>query len=334
MNARENVTALVLNEVDGKVAAKIETMPLDRLPMEEVTIAVEYSTLNYKDAMILRGLGKLVRSYPHVPGIDLAGTVEISTAPHVRPGDKVIVTGWSMGERHWGGYATRARVPAAWVTPMPADLDSRRAMALGTAGLTAMLSVMALEEHGLSPTNPYEVLVTGAAGGVGSVAVALLARLGYRVAAATGRAETADYLKGLGAGSIVARGELETPPKGPLASERWAGCIDNVGGQILANVLAALCHGAGCASVGVAAGPQFTATVIPFVIRGINLLGIDSGMCPAPRRAKAWRRLVEIMPMAKLDAMTEVAGLTEVDRLADVILKGRIRGRTVIDVRR
>lgn len=334
MAAPRSFTALVLTESGGKVGSKIESLPDARLPAGEVMIAVEYSTLNYKDAMILRGIGRLVRAYPHVPGIDLAGTVEASGAPGIKAGDKVIVTGWSMGERHWGGYATRARVPASWVTPVPKGLTTRHAMALGTAGFTAMLAVMALEEHGLKPSNEGEVLVTGASGGVGSVATALLAGLGYRVAAGTGRAELGDYLKGLGAATIVSRAELETPPKGPLASERWAGCIDNVGGPILANALAALRYWASCASVGVAMSPQFTATVIPFVLRGINLLGIDSGMTPQGRRKIAWARLAKELPGAKLDAMTTEVGLGDVDGLADRMLKGQLRGRTLVDVRK
>jgi acrylyl-CoA reductase (NADPH) len=326
--------ALVLTEEEGKVSSKIETLPDSALPKGEVTIAVDYSTLNYKDGMVLRGLGRLVRNYPHVPGIDLSGTVESSTASNFKPGDKVIVTGWSMGERHWGGYASKARVPAAWVTHLPKGLDTRQAMAVGTAGFTAMLAVLALEDHGLAPQKEGEVLVTGAAGGVGSVAVAVLAKLGYRVAAGTGRAEAGDYLKALGATSIVSRDELSASPKGPLASERWAGVIDNVGGPILANALAALRYWSSCASVGVAMNPAFSATVIPFVVRGVNLLGIDSGTCPAARRSQAWERLGRDLPLDKLEAMTTVAGLGDLDGLADRILKGQVRGRTVIDVRR
>lgn len=325
-------TALVLKEADGKVTSAIETLDDARLPEGDVTVEVRHSTLNYKDGMIVNGLGKLVRTYPHVPGIDFSGVVVQSASPKYKPGDEVILTGWRVGEVHWGGYATRARVKSEWLVPLPKGLSLKQAMAIGTAGFTAMLSVMALEERGLKPGNPGEVLITGAAGGVGSIAVAILANLGYKVAASTGRAETHAYLKDLGATTIVDRAEFATPPKGPLASERWSGAIDNVGGDTLGNLLPSLCYGAGCASVGNAGGIKFTATVIPFLLRGIGLLGINSATCPFEYRSRAWTRLAKELPLAKLDAMTETIELAGVPAAAGKILQGQVRGRTVIDL--
>ncbi len=331
MPGKNEFTALVLEESDGKVTSSLQTLSDDSLPDGDVTIDVAYSTLNYKDGMILAGLGNLVKSYPHVPGIDLVGTVSECRSLEFKPGDQVILTGWRVGEIRWGGYATRVRALSEWLVRVPDGLTVRRAMALGTAGLTAMMSVMVLEEHGLKPNG--EVLVTGAAGGVGSVAVALLAALGHRVAASTGRAETHGYLKDLGAATIIERSELETPPKGPLGSERWAGAIDNVGGSTLATVLGTLNRRGSCAAVGLVAGPRLETTVIPFLLRGINLLGIDSGHCPIDQRRQAWRRLAADMPMDKLDAMTSEAPLSALPDLGGKILQGQVRGRTVIDVR-
>ncbi len=324
--------ALVLEESGGKVAQSLQTLDDAALPEGDVTVAVKYSTLNYKDGMILQGLGKLVRKYPHVPGIDFAGVIEKSDSTKFKPGDEVVLTGNRVGEIHWGGFAAKARVKADWLVPLPKGLSLKQSMALGTAGFTAMLAVMALEEHGLKPGGEGEVLVTGAAGGVGSVAVALLARLGHRVAAGTGRADTHDYLKTLGAATIVDRAELATPPKGPLGSERWSGAIDNVGGEQLGNVLASLRYWGSCAAVGNAGGIKFTTTVIPFLLRGINLLGIDSNTCPMARRREAWARLAKDMPLDKLDAMTETVGLADVAGLGGKILQGQVRGRTVVDL--
>jgi acrylyl-CoA reductase (NADPH) len=334
MTDKDSFTAVVLKDLgDGKIAAAVETLANDRLPEGDVTVAVEYSTLNYKDGMILQGLGRLVRAYPHVPGIDFAGTVESSKSPDYKPGDKVVLTGWRVGEVHWGGYATRARVKADWLVPLPKGLTLEQSMAIGTAGFTAMLAVMALEDHGLKPTNEGEVLVTGAAGGVGSIATALLAGLGYRVAASTGRKALHGYLGELGASAIVEREELATPPKGPLGSERWSGAIDNVGGQTLHTVLATLRYWASCAAVGLASGPEIKTTVLPFLLRGINLLGIDSGMCPKPRRLKAWNRLAKELDKEKLAAMTHTESLAAVPGLAGKILQGQVRGRTIIRTR-
>jgi acrylyl-CoA reductase (NADPH) len=326
-------TALVLEEKDGKVTSAVKSLPDDALPEGDVTVAVAYSTVNYKDGMILNGLGKLVKAYPHVPGIDFAGTVEASRSPRFKAGDPVILTGWRVGEIRFGGYATRARVPGEWLVPVPKGLDPKQAMAIGTAGFTAMLAVMALEDHGLRTTDEGEVLVTGAAGGVGSVAVAMLAAAGYRVAASTGRRETHDYLRRLGAASLVERAELEAPPKGPLGKERWAGAVDNVAGTTLANLLTQLRHGASCAAVGLAGGAKLETTVIPFLLRGVNLLGIDSAVCPMERRVAAWMRLAAGLPRDKLSEMTSVATLADLPALAGKILQGQVKGRVVVDVR-
>ncbi|HMA15217.1 MAG: MDR family oxidoreductase [Bacteroidota bacterium] len=324
--------AILLNESEGKVSAELAELDEAELPEEEVTVAVEYSTLNYKDGMALNGLGRLVRSYPHIPGVDFAGTVEASSSPAWKPGDKVVLTGWRVGEHHWGGYAEKARVKADWLVPLPEGLTTRRAMAIGTAGFTAMLAVMALERHGLTPEKG-EVLVTGAAGGVGSVAVAILAKLGYRVAASTGREEAHAYLKDLGAASIVDRAAIATPSGRPLDKERWSGCIDAVGGSTLACVLPQIAYRGSVAAVGLAGGNKLETTVIPFLLRGVNLLGIDSVMSPLIERREAWGRLVRDLPMDRLDAMTEVVPLAEVLPLGRAILKGGVRGRVVIDLR-
>lgn len=325
-------TALVLEETDGKVSADIRRLDDSQLPDGDVTVRVAYSDLNYKDGMVLNGIGRLVRQYPHVPGIDLAGTVIDSASPRFKAGDEVVLTGWRVGEVHWGGYATKARVRADWLVPKPEGLSLKQCMALGTAGFTAMLAVMALEDHGLTPESEGEVLVTGAAGGVGSVATSLLAARGYRVAASTGRAETHAYLKDLGAAEIVGREELAGPPKAPLLSERWAGAIDNVAGASLATVMAGMRYGGSVACVGLAGGMQMETTVLPLLLRGVNLLGIDSVMCPATRRARAWERLAAELPTDKLDAATHTVSLAEVPDLGGKILRGQVQGRTVIDL--
>ncbi|MFP6736167.1 MAG: MDR family oxidoreductase [Rhodospirillales bacterium] len=324
--------ALMLEESDGAVSAGMTQLTDGDLPDGDVLVRTEYSTLNYKDGMILKGQGRLVRNYPHVPGVDLAGVVETSSSPDYAPGDRVVLNGWRVGEAHWGGYAGKARVQSDWLVTLPAEISTRQAMAIGTAGYTAMLSVLTLEEHGLTPETEGEVLITGAAGGVGSVAVAILAKLGYRVAASTGRTESHDYLKSLGAASIVPRAELEETPKGPLGSERWSGAIDAVGGVILANLLAALKTHASCAAVGLAASPKLETTVIPFLLRGVNLLGIDSVLCPKPRRVQAWARLAVDLPLDKLEAMITEVPLSEITGHADAILAGQVQGRVVVDV--
>ena len=323
--------ALVLHEAGGKVVPRLETVDEGRLPAGEVTVAVEYSTLNYKDGMILEGQGHLVRTYPHVPGVDFAGTVLASDSPEFRPGDPVILTGWRVGELHWGGYAERARVPASFLVRRPDGLSARQAMAIGTAGFTAMLAVIALEKHGLA-RDTGEVLVTGAAGGVGSIAVSLLSKLGYRVAASTGRPELRDYLQGLGAAELIDRAALAGKPTRPLDRERWAGAIDAVGGMTLATVLTQLKYRASVAACGLAGGSDLPATVIPFLLRGVNLLGIDSVMCPREERIEAWRRLARDLPLDKLEALTQTVLLADVPALAPRILKGEVRGRIVVDV--
>ena len=332
MTGTNQFTALVLNRTDGTLAASMETLPDDALPDGDVTVAVAYSTLNYKDGMVLGGLGRMVRSYPHVPGIDFSGIVETSESPLFKPGDAVIHTGQRVGEWRWGGYATRARVKSEWLVPLPAGMTLKGAMAHGTAGLTAIIALMVLEDHGLTPNTEREVLVTGAAGGVGSIAVALLAARGYRAAASTGREELHDYLSDLGAASIVGREELQIPPKGTLGSERWAGAIDNVGGPILANVMATLAYGGSCAAVGLAADAMLTTSVVPFLLRAVNLLGINTAMFSPERSRLAWRHLADEVPAAILESMTTTIPLSAVPDLGAAILRGRVRGRTVIDV--
>jgi len=323
--------ALVLHEEGGKVVSRIEAVDEERLPPGEVTVAVECSTLNYKDGMILQGIGRLVRTYPHVPGIDFAGTVERSESPEFTPGDPVILTGWRVGETQWGGYAEKARVKASYLVRRPEGLSPRQAMAIGTAGLTAMLAVMALERHGLRP-NSGDVLVTGAAGGVGSTAVSLLSRLRHRVVASTGRPELRDYLTGLGAADLIDRAALAAKPSRPLDSERWAGAVDAVGGTTLATILTQLNYRAGVAACGLAGGSELPATVIPFLLRGVSLLGIDSVMCLRDERIEAWRRLVRDLPLDRLERMVQTVPLSALPDLAPKILKGELRGRTVIDV--
>ncbi len=316
---------------EGKTSAAVQDMSLDQLPAGDVTVAVEYSTVNYKDGLCVGPGGGLVRNYPHVPGIDFAGTVEASDDPRYKAGDKVVLTGWRVGEAHWGGYSQKARVNADWLVPLPEGIDARQAMAVGTAGFTAMLAVMALEDHGLTTGNG-PVLVTGAAGGVGSVATAILANLGHEVAAVTGRPETADYLTALGATQIVAREEINETTKRPLEAETWAGCVDAVGGDMLARVLGQMKYGASVSAVGLAGGAGLPATVIPFLLRGVNLLGIDSVMQPYDNRVRAWERIAKDLPMDKLEAMVQPATLADLPSLGRDILKGQVKGRVVVDV--
>ncbi len=324
--------ALLLEESDGKVSSSIQELDDSRLPEGDVTVAVEHSTLNYKDGMVLNGIGRLVRSYPHVPGIDFSGQVLESQHPDFKPGDPVVLTGWRVGEMHWGGYAEKARVKGDWLVRLPDALSTRQAMAIGTAGFTAMLAVLALEKHGVTPDSG-PVLVTGAAGGVGSIAVSILAKLGYDVAASTGRSETHDYLRSLGAKTLVDRNELSEAPTRPLDKERWAGCIDSVGGTTLSHVLTQMAYRGSVAAVGLAGGSKLDATVIPFLLRGVNLLGIDSVMCPKDERLVAWQRLVTDLPLEKLESTTQDASLSDLPGLAEAILKGQIRGRVVVDTR-
>ena len=328
------LNALVLNQgADRKVTGTIEPLPDDRLPAGDVTVAVDYSTLNYMDGLVLTTGGGLVRTWPHVGGIDFAGTVETSDSLAFRPGDKIVLNGWRVGELHWGGYATKARVKGDWLVKLPSSISTRRAMAIGTAGYTSMLCVLALEKHGVRPA-AGEVLVTGAAGGVGSVAVAILAKLGYTVVAATGRPEEGDYLKSLGATTVMPRKELVEAPDRPLLSERFAGVVDTVSGVMLAKALAQVKYGGAAAVCGLAGGASFPGSILPFILRGVAMYGIDSVMLPKAPREEAWRRLATDLPLDKLDATVSEAGLSDLLALAPKILKGEIRGRVVVDVKK
>ena len=320
---------LVEKNEEGKTSASVAEINEDQLPEGNVTVAVEYSTVNYKDGLCIGPGGGLVRTYPHVPGIDFAGTVESSSDERYKPGDKVVLTGWRVGENRWGGYAQKARVPGDMLVPLPEGLTPRQAMAVGTAGFTAMLAVMALEKHGIKDG---PVLVTGAAGGVGSVATAILSNLGHEVAAVTGRPETEDYLRGLGATQIIMRDEINETTKRPLEAETWGGCVDAVGGAMLARVLGQMQYGASVSAVGLAGGAGLPATVIPFLLRGVNLLGIDSVMQPTENRVEAWKRIAVDLPMEKLDAMVQPATLSDLPQLGNDILKGQVKGRVVVDV--
>ena len=327
------IKALVVekDEETGKTSAAVQEIAESDLPEGDVTVAVEYSTVNYKDGLCIGPGGGLVRKYPHVPGIDFAGTVESSDDDRYKPGDKVVLTGWRVGEARWGGFAEKARVKADWLVPLPEGLTTRQAMAVGTAGFTATLAVMALEDHGLTPEKG-EVLVTGAAGGVGSVATALLSKLGYEVAAVTGRPEQEGYLKGLGANRIVPRDEINETTKRPLEAETWAGCVDAVGGAMLARVLGQMKYGGSVAAVGLAGGADLPAKVIPFLLRGVNLLGIDSVMQPFENRQRAWQRIASDLPLDQLEGMVTPAKLEDLPRLGSEILNGQVRGRIVVEV--
>ncbi|MCT4610710.1 MAG: oxidoreductase [Pelagimonas sp.] len=323
---------LVEKNDEGKTNASIQQVSKADLPEGEVTVSVEYSTVNYKDGLCIGPGGGLVRTYPHVPGIDFAGTVEESSDDRYKPGDKVVLTGWRVGENRWGGYAQKARVPADFLVPLPEGLNTRQAMAVGTAGLTSMLSVMALEDHGLK-RGDGPVLVTGAAGGVGSVAVALLSKLGHEVAAVTGRADQADYLTSLGATEIIPRDELSETSRKPLEAERWAGCVDAVAGAMLGRVLKQMKYGTSVAAIGLAGGAAIDGALItPFILRGVNLLGIDSVMQPFTNRQRAWARIAQDLPMDRLESMIQPATLSDLPKLGADILKGQVKGRVVVDV--
>ncbi len=322
--------AWVLEESDGKVTGGLQDLEVDRLPAGDVTVAVEYSTLNYKDGMILNGIGKLVRAYPHVPGVDFAGTVEASDDPRFKPGDKVVCTGWRVGEAYWGGYSQKARVKGDWLLHLPEPFDTRLAMAIGTAGVTAALALDALEDEGLSPDVEGDLLVTGASGGVGSVAVALAAKAGYRVVASTGKAQ--QYLLDLGAAATIERSELSEGPVRPLDKERWIGAVDNVGSTTLAKMLSQMRYRSSVAACGLVAGADLPGSVIPFLLRGVRLIGIDSVMCPRDQREAAWARLARDLPMGLLETMTQVEPISALPDLAGKILKGQVQGRVVVDV--
>lgn len=313
--------------------ARFEQLTDADLPDGDVTVDVRYSSLNYKDGLAVSGKGKIVRSFPMVCGIDLAGAVSASDSGEFAVGDEVVLTGWGLSETHPGGYAERQRVRSEWLVRKPEQLSSQRAMAIGTAGLTAMLCVQALEDTGLSPDLDGEVLVTGAAGGVGSVAIAILAARGYRVVASTGRAEAHDYLRGLGACEFIDRAELAEDSGRPLEKQRWLGVVDTVGGTTLAGALKRTRYRGSVAACGLAGGADLPSSVLPFILRGVNLLGIDSVQCPAEVRARAWQRLATELPLDKLDESTTVRPLDDVPELAAEILRGNTRGRIVVDVR-
>jgi acrylyl-CoA reductase (NADPH) len=323
--------ALVIDERNGKCVAAVRRMSERELPLGDVTVSVKYSSLNFKDGMVITGTGGLVRRFPHISGGDMAAVVESSTSPLYKPGDKVVLVSSRVGERYWGGHAQKARVPAELLVPLPAGLSLKQAMAIGTAGFTAMLCVGDLERHGLKPANG-EVLVTGAAGGVGSTAVAILTKLGYNVAASTGRKETHDYLRSLGARTIIDRATLETPPDRPLLEERWAGCVDSVGGQTLATVLAMMKYGTSVSACGITGGNDMNVSVFPFILRSVNLLGMDTISRSVPEKNAAWRRMARDFPLEKLDAMTTIVRLDQVPEWAEKIVQGKVRGRILVDV--
>ena len=323
---------IVIEQHDGKQRASVQSLQDSQLPEGEVTVRVSHSTLNYKDALAITGASPVVRSFPMVPGIDLAGVVEHSNDARYQAGDAVLLNGWGVGERHWGGLAQKARLKADWLIPLPEAFSPAQAMAIGTAGYTAMLCIMALEEQGVTPGDG-DILVTGAAGGVGSVAIALLARLGYRVVAMTGRAGDSDYLTQLGASEIIPRADFASAGR-PLAKERWAGAVDVAGSHVLANVCASTRYGGVVTACGLAAGMDLPATVAPFILRGVRLIGIDSVMCPLARRQQAWQRLAKDLDLAALGSIGDEVGLQQSLELAPELLAGRVRGRIVVDVNR
>ncbi len=323
--------ALVINKDEAGYRTELKEVDESALPPGEVTVAVAYSTLNYKDGLAITGKGPVVRSFPMVPGVDFAGTVLDSADPRYAPGDQVLLNGWGVGEGHWGGLAEKARVKADWLLPLPPGLSARDAMGLGTAGYTAMLCVQALEKHGVTP-DKGEVVVTGAAGGVGSVAVFLLAKRGFSVVAVTGRTADEAYLKSLGAAQILDRETLNKPGR-PLAKERWAGAVDAVGSHVLANVCAAMKYRGVVAACGLAQGMDFPASVAPFILRGVTLVGVDSVQCPIPERREAWAALAREWQPESLQQVTQLIGLAEAIPKARELLEGKVRGRLVVDVR-
>jgi acrylyl-CoA reductase (NADPH) len=322
--------AIRIDKADKGTTAQLTQFDEAELMDGDVTVRVEWSTLNYKDGLALTGKAPVVRRFPMIAGIDFAGTVEASSHPQWKAGDKVVCTGWGMGETHLGAYAEKARVKGDWLVALPQGLSARDAMAIGTAGFTAMLAVLALEKHGLSPKSG-PVVVTGAAGGVGSVAIAVLSKLGYHVIASTGRASEADYLKHLGAAEVIDRNELSAPAK-PLAKERWAGGVDSVGSTTLANLLSMTKYGGAIAACGLAAGMDLPSSVAPFILRGVCLLGIDSVMCPIEPRKVAWQRLASDLDRTKLSEITKEISMTEVSEWGAKILAGQVRGRIVVKI--
>ncbi len=323
---------ILIEKDDAGYRAAIKDIDEAQLPDGDVTVRVSHSTLNYKDGLAITGKGPVVRRFPMVPGIDLVGAVESSSHPDYKPGDQVVLNGWGVGEVHWGGLAQKARLKGDWLVPLPERFSPQQAMAIGTAGYTAMLCVLALERHGVTPAHG-EILVTGAAGGVGSVAIAVLAKLGYTVVAVSGRTEEADYLKRLGASEVLGRAEFATPGK-PLGKERWAGAVDVVGSHTLANVCATTKYRGVVTACGLAGGMDFPATVAPFILRGVTLAGIDSVMCPRADRLEAWRRLGSDLDISKLETISTEISLAEAIPAASKLINGEIRGRVIVDVNR
>lgn len=323
---------ILIEKDDAGYRAAIKDIDEAQLPDGDVTVRVSHSTLNYKDGLAITGKGPVVRRFPMVPGIDLVGAVESSSHPDYKPGDQVVLNGWGVGEVHWGGLAQKARLKGDWLVPLPERFSPQQAMAIGTAGYTAMLCVLALERHGVTPAHG-EILVTGAAGGVGSVAIAVLAKLGYTVVVVSGRTEEADYLKRLGASEVLGRAEFATPGK-PLGKERWAGAVDVVGSHTLANVCATTKYRGVVTACGLAGGMDFPATVAPFILRGVTLAGIDSVMCPRADRLEAWRRLGSDLDISKLETISTEISLAEAIPAASKLINGEIRGRVIVDVNR
>jgi acrylyl-CoA reductase (NADPH) len=326
----ETFQAIVIDKIPEGQKVELRRLTDADLMDGDVTIAVEHSTVNYKDGLAITGKAPIIRRYPLVPGVDFSGTVITSAHEDFKKGDKVVLNGWSVGESHHGGYAGRARVSGDWLVPIPEGFSTADAMAIGTAGFTAMLAVLALEEQGVKP-GEGDVLVTGAAGGVGSMAISLLSELGYRVTASTGRLSEEPYLKSIGAANVVDRNEFAAPAK-PLGKMRWAGAIDSVGSTTLANILSQTSYGGTVAACGLAQGSDLPATVMPFILRGVKLVGIDSVHCPKARRLAAWERLARHLDKAKLAAMSAHVKLADVPRIAADIVQGKVRGRIVVDL--
>ncbi|QHP78728.1 oxidoreductase [Pectobacterium odoriferum] len=322
--------ALVLEQSDGLTHAQIREIDAEQLPAGDVTVDISWSGINYKDALAITGKGKIIRHFPMVPGIDFVGTVRHSDSDRFAVGQPVILTGWGVGENHWGGLAQQARVKSDWLVPLPASLDARKAMILGTAGFTAMLCVMALEDGGITPESG-DIIVTGASGGVGSTAVALLAELGYQVTAVSGRADNTDYLKKLGAKQVLDRSEFSGSPR-PLEKQRWAGAVDTVGDNVLATLLAQMDYNATVAACGLAGGIALPTTVMPFILRNVRLQGVDSVMAPLARRQQAWERLAAILPESFYQQVTQEIGLEDVPAAAAALLENKVTGRTLVKI--
>lgn len=322
--------SILINKDDSGYQCNLTEVDEEQLPEGNVTVKVDFSTINYKDGLAITGKGPVVRRFPMVPGIDFVGSVEQSTHSDYKQGDMVVLNGWGVGEVHWGGLAQKARVNGDWLVPLPESFSARQAMSIGTAGYTAMLCVMALEEQGVTPEKG-DIIVTGAAGGVGSVAISILSKLGYNIVAVTGRTEETDYVKGLGASEIIPRAELSEAGK-PLGKERWAGAVDVVGSHMLANVCASTQYGGTVTACGLAGGMDFPATVAPFILRGVKLIGIDSVMCPREKRLQAWKRLGADLDPSKLEMIAHEISLSKVIDTAYQLMDGKVRGRIIVDV--